>query len=152
MLLTSPLGAALGQIRGFMDEWYALWRTPEGERRSPDEAHARYERWRTHAPYALHPSLHRVLKALDADHFTQLSAYLRNPRWEATNNGAERTGRAFRHTHASHFQLRTATATAATLNVHALQRREEQSGDLSRRASQASRGRRSGHLSAVRAA
>ena len=56
--------------------------------------------------------------------FTKLSQFLRHPHWEATNNGAERTGRAFRHGQAPHFRLRTATAINGALRVVAFQAKE----------------------------
>ncbi len=141
-LLTSPVGDALQQVRAFVEDWYAIWHTPTGGRRPPDEARDRYQRWRTNPLSAHHAPLRRVQERLDADQFARLSVYLGNAAWEATNNGAERAGRAFRHTQAPHFQLRTAEATAATLTVQALHRREEQCGGEGVGAPHASRGRR----------
>jgi hypothetical protein len=56
--------------------------------------------------------------------FTRLSQFLRHPHWKATNNGAERTGRAFRHGQAPHFRLRTDTAIDGALRVVAIQAKE----------------------------
>ncbi len=95
-------------MRAFAEDWYAIWRTPAGGRRPPDEARDRYQRWQTNPLYAHHAPLRRAQERLDADQFARLSVYLGNAAWEATNNGAERAGRAFRHTQAPHFQLRTA--------------------------------------------
>lgn len=95
--------------------------------------------------FAHHAPLRRAQERLDADQFARLSVYLGNAAWEATNNGAERAGHAFRHTQAPHFQLRTAEATAATLTVQALHRAEERRGDEGPCAPHASRGRRPIH-------
>jgi hypothetical protein len=59
------------------------------------------------------------LQHLDADHFTRLSAFLRDPTWESTNNAAERGGRAFRYGQHPHFRLRSATTIDADLKVRA---------------------------------
>jgi hypothetical protein len=49
--------------------------------------------------------------------FTRLSQFLRHAHWEATNNGAERAGRAFRHRQAPHFRLHTEAAIVGSLRV-----------------------------------
>jgi len=143
-LLTSPVGAALRPVRAFVEDWYAIWRTPTGGRRPPDEACDRYQRWRTNPLYAHHAPLRRAQERLAVDQCARLSVYLGNAAWEATNNAAERAGRAFRHTQAPHVQLRTAEAIAATLRVQALHRTEEQRGGEGLCAPHASRGRRPG--------
>ncbi len=140
-LFTSPVGDALRRARSFAEDWYAIWRDDEGERRARDDARGRYERWRTNPAYAHDVPLHRAQERLNEDQFVRLSTYLSNPLWEATNNGAERTGRAFRHTQAPHVQLRTAEAIDATLRVQAVRRKEEQCGGAEPPVSRASRGR-----------
>ena len=57
--------------------------------------------------------------------FTRLSQFLRHPDWEATNNGAERAGRAFRHRPAPHFGLRSIGAIDGTLRVVMQQTKEQ---------------------------
>jgi len=54
----------------------------------------------------------------------QLSHFLRHAHWEATNNGAERGGRGFRHEEAAHFGLRTARSLADTLTAQAILQKE----------------------------
>lgn len=49
--------------------------------------------------------------------FERLSQFLHNPDWEATNNGAERAGRAFRHRQAPHFNLRKKEHIENAINV-----------------------------------
>ena len=61
---------------------------------------------------------------MTSERFSRLSQFLRQPHWEATNNGAERTGRAFRHGQAPHFGLRTPTAIDGALRVVAFQAKE----------------------------
>lgn len=89
------------------DDWYAIWRTGEGATRTRVDAWARYQDWRDNPTYAAYPPLRRVQARVDAEQFGRLSAFVDHPGWEATNNGAERMGRAFRHTQAPHFTLRT---------------------------------------------
>jgi hypothetical protein len=49
--------------------------------------------------------------------FEKLGAFLQQPHWEATDNGAERGARAFRHRQAPHFNLRSQAAINAALVV-----------------------------------
>ncbi len=56
--------------------------------------------------------------------FARLSQFLRYPHWEATNNGVERTGRAFRHGQAPHFRLRTQMAIDGVLRVVTVQAKQ----------------------------
>lgn len=51
--------------------------------------------------------------------FEKLSQFLRHPDWQATNNGAERRGRTFRHHQAPHFNLRTKEAIENAITVKA---------------------------------
>jgi hypothetical protein len=62
---------------------------------------------------------------VDPPRFRQLSHFLTNAAWEATNNGAERMGRAFRHLSASHFTVRTILSIDTALKVRACLRKEE---------------------------
>jgi len=101
-LLSSPLGDDLRPVRAFMEDWYAIWRA-EGVTRTRADAWERYQDWRDNPAYAAYPPLRRVQAQVDAEQFDRLSAFLDHPGWEATNNGAERMGRAFRHTQAPPF-------------------------------------------------
>ena len=60
---------------------------------------------------------------MTAAKFESLSQFLRHPRWEATNNGAERAGRAFRHRQAPHFNLRKQESIENSINVIACLRK-----------------------------
>jgi transposase len=123
-LVTGPLGDLLGVAHRFLLDWYALWRTEDGQRRPLAEAQERYECWRTSAEYQALAPLRKVQDLMTAARFTRLSQFLRQPHWEATNNGAERMGRAFRHGQAPHFRLRTTEAIDGALRVVSLQTKE----------------------------
>jgi len=122
-LLTSPIGDELRPVRAFMEDWYAIWHTEEGATRTRADAWACYQAWRDNPAYAAYPPLRRVQTHVDAEQFGKLSAFLDHPGWEATNNGAERMGRAFRHAQAPHFTLRTPEATDGALTVQAVLRK-----------------------------
>ena len=82
--------------------------------------------WRlraTPAYRALAP-LAEVLERFTDERFARLSPFLARPDWEATNNGAERMGRLFRHRQAPHFRLRTAEAIEGDLRVWAAHQRK----------------------------
>jgi hypothetical protein len=124
LLVTGPLADLVGVARRFLLDWYALWRTENGQRRPLTEAQERYERWRANPDYHALAPLRKVQDLMTPARFTKLSQFLRHPHWEATNNGAERTGRAFRHGQAPHFRLRTETAIDGALRVVAIQAKE----------------------------
>jgi hypothetical protein len=87
-------------------DWYRLWRDQEGCRRSLEDAWARYAAWRTNPAYRSVSKLQRIGDRITVSRFQRVSQFLCNPEWKATNNGAERTGRAYRHRPAPHFNLR----------------------------------------------
>ncbi len=124
-LVASPVGDQVGAARRFLLEWYALWRTEDGQRRSLAEAQDRYDCWRTNPASAALPPLRKVQDLMTPARFTRLSQFLRHPHWEATNNGAERAGRAFRHRQAPHFRLRSSRAIDGTLRVVLQQTKEK---------------------------
>src|SRR5206468_2324350 len=104
-VLDSPSGAELRLARAFLVEWYAIWRDDDGERRPLLDAQVRYENWRANTEYRQFTSLRRVQESVDRARFERLSCFLREPTWQATSNGAERMGRAFRHRQSPHFNL-----------------------------------------------
>jgi transposase len=126
-LIAGPVGDPVGVARRFLEDWYALWRTEEGQRRSWEEAQKRYERWRTDPTYQAVPALRQVQDRMTPVRFTRLSQFLRHPQFEATNNGAERMGRAFRHGQAPHFRLRSEVAIDGALRVVMAQAQERAS-------------------------
>jgi hypothetical protein len=98
---------------------FGIWKDDSGQRRTPADAEQRYHAWQADAEAATVAPLRRQLQHLDADHFTRLSAFRREPTWESTNNPAERGARAFRHGQHPHFRLRSATTSDADLKVRA---------------------------------
>jgi len=121
-LLASPVGPQLQIARRFVLEWYLLLYDADRQRRTLEEARERFAAWSSDGEYARVAPLRRVQERMTVQ-FERLSQFLRNPRWEATNNGAERAGRAFRHRQAPHFNLRTGPAIEGAIVVMACQRK-----------------------------
>lgn len=140
-LLTGPIGADLRLARAFLEAWYGVWRDEAGRRRSLAEAQVRYERWRAAHAFARLAPLRRVQQSIDPVRFARLSQFLNDPTWEATNNGAERMGRSFRHTSAPHFTLRTAPSIEAALKVGAYLRKAAATAPATVPANRSPRGR-----------
>jgi transposase len=124
VLLTSPIGAELQVLRSFLEDWYRLWKDKTGQRRDLEEARARYDAWRTDEAYRAVAQLRRVQQQMTDAKFDKLSQFLRHSAWEATNNGAERAGRAFRHRQAPHFNLRQVASIERCIVVSARLRKE----------------------------
>jgi transposase len=141
-LLTSPVGLQLRVVRTFLEEWYLMWTDEQGHRRSLEEARARCEAWRSNPDYAAIPTLRRIQERMTDGHFERLSQFLRHPTWEATNNGAERAGRAFRHRQAPHFNLRGQAAIEGALVVAACQQKVAATAPPNRNVSRCWRGRK----------
>jgi len=140
-LLTSPVGPQLRVVRRFLLEWYLLWRDADGHRRRLDEARIRFAAWSSDSTYAAVAPLRRVQERMTAQ-FERLSQFLRDPRWEATNNGAERAGRAFRHRQAPHFNLRRPMSMEGAMVVMACQRKASATGDAHPEVARSRRGRK----------
>jgi transposase-like protein len=122
-LLASPIGEQLQIVRSFLVDWYRLWSTDSDQRRTVAEARALYEAWRINTTYQAVPQLQRVQGRMTAAKFESLGQFLRHPDWEATNNGAERAGRAFRHRQAPHYNLRRKDSIENSINVVACLRK-----------------------------
>ena len=122
-LLASPIGEQLQIVHSFLEDWYGLWIDDSSQRRALTEARALYEAWRTNAAYQAVPQLQRVQERMTAGKFESLGQFLHHPDWEATNNGAERAGRAFRHRQAPHFNLRKKESIENSINVIACLRK-----------------------------
>ncbi len=112
------MGEALRRARDFLEEWYGFWRTADGGRPALDDT------WRGNAADHALPPLKRLLERIDEEHFAHVSRFLENPRWEATNNGAERAGWAFRHRQTPHFHLRTSSSIDGAVKAGAMLRWE----------------------------
>lgn len=118
-LLETPIGTDLRLARGFLTDWYAIWRDETGGRRDVAGAQEHYKTWQAKSEYRRLPPLRRIQQSVDAARFERLSQFLRDPLWEATNNGAERMGRTFRHRQRPHFNLRTKASIDEALKVRA---------------------------------
>jgi len=129
--------------RAFLIDWYRLWTDENRQRRSGSEAQARFESWRTDASYAALPALKRVQDRLTPARFASLSQFLLHSDWEATNNGAERAGRAFRHRQAPHFNLRKDASIEQSMVVTACRRKQALTEPNRQRFHTCQRGRRS---------
>jgi hypothetical protein len=144
LLVESPL-PQLRIARSFLLDWYRLWTDDQGHRRPLEEARTRYQAWRSAPTYRAEPPLRRLLDQMTDAHFEQLSPFLRDPAWEATNNGAERAGRAFRHGQAAHFSLRTPESIEGALIIAACQRKMAIHTVPRQQANRATRGRKQQH-------
>jgi hypothetical protein len=118
-LLDGPVGSELQVARTFLEHWFAIWDDDTGHRQTPQEALRRYEIWQSDVEASKLAPLRRQQRHLDMDHFLWLSAFLHDPRWEPTNNAAERSGRAYRHGQHPHFRLRLVSSVEADLKVRA---------------------------------
>jgi hypothetical protein len=150
-VLASPVGGHLQVARAFLVDWYGLWRDEHGQRQSLDAAQTRYQHWQTNPAYQAVVPLQKSLAAVDGPHFAQLSQFLKHPTWEATNNGAERAGRAFRHLQGPHFNLRTPTSIEHALAARAHIAKDTIMLQASASPSRCGRGRKPGrvHLAAA---
>ena len=140
-LLSSPAGAELQVARRFVTDWYLLWHDKEGRRRTLEEARTRFADWSTDAAFAAVAPFKRVQVKMAAQ-FERVSAFLRQQEWEATNNGAERFGRAFRHQQAPHFNLRETESIEGALAVMAGQRKAAALEQAPRDIARSGRGRK----------
>jgi len=140
--LEQPGWADLRVARDFLIDWYRLWTDENRQRRSGAEAQACFETWRADTTYAAIPVLKRSQERLTPARFQSLSQFLQHPDWEATNNGAERAGRAFRHRQAPHFNLRTDAAIERSIIVTACLRKQALTESNRQRLHTCPRGRR----------
>jgi hypothetical protein len=109
----------------------------------------RYEVWRTNTTYHAVSQLRHAQEQINAAKFGHLSQFLHHTEWEATNNGAERTGRAFRHRQAPHFNLRTEESIDRALKVASALRKEHATTTLSTPLHTCQRGRKREHPSGL---
>ncbi len=123
-LLVSPVGTTLTVARAFLTDWYALFEDERGQKRSVDEAQARYTAWQQDARYQELTPLRRARVQITPDRFVHLRQFLRHPAWEATNNGAERAGRGFRQRQGPHVNLRNVASIEGALKIRASRRNE----------------------------
>jgi transposase len=127
-LLESPIGAEVGLLRSFLEEWYALFYDERGERRTLPEAKERCERLKNDPRYRRLKHLRHLQARLDEEHFLKISRFLEQDQWEATNNGAERMGRAFRHLQKPRYNFRKPESIRRVIEVQACISKEEKLG------------------------
>lgn len=142
-LLDQPGCADLRVARAFLIDWYRLWTDENCQRRSVAEAQTCFEAWRADATYAAIPALKRIQEHLTPARLESLSQFLHHPHWEATNNGAERAGRAFRHRQAPHFNLRKDATIERSIIVTACLRQQALTESNRQRLHTCQRGRHS---------
>jgi len=148
-LLHHPAAEKLGVARCFVTEWYEVFRDEQGGRRSPEEALARYQAWEAKAEYQALTPLRRVQAKIDRARFQRLSCFLQHPHWEATNNGAERAGRAFRHLQAPHFRWRSTEAVEGIVTATALNQMADQKTQSAPSVAYCTRGRKGQTIRAI---
>jgi len=105
-LFESPVGEHIKLVRSFLEEWYSLFYDEQRNRRTLQEARERYESLMRDPRYQKLKPLVRLQARFGEAQFHRISAFLRSEEWKATNNGAERTARAFRHLQAPHYNFR----------------------------------------------
>lgn len=105
-LLESPVGEQFSLMREFLEQWYALFHDEQCNKRSLEGARERYEHLRNDERYRSLKPLARLQARFGEQHFEKISAFLRSPQWESTNNAAERSARTFRHLQSPHYNLR----------------------------------------------
>lgn len=106
-LLESPVGEEVRLLRGFLEEWYSLFNDEQrGCRRTLQEAKERYDSLKSNPEYRKLEHLAGLQTRFGEEHFRKISRFLKQDGWEATNNGAERMGRAFRHLQKPRYNFR----------------------------------------------
>ena len=145
-LLDAPAGAPLRVVHRWAQDWYAIWQDDVGRRRSISEARERFLRWREDAEASTVAELRQVQRRMTDERLASLSHFLRDPRWEATSNGAERAGRSFRHQQGTHYNLRSAAAIGALMDVVADELRRGASPAAELAVGRSRRGRRHASL------
>lgn len=152
LLMDSPVGEQVGLLREFLEGWYALFHDEQRNRRSPKEAKERYERLRGDERYRTLKPLARLQARLGEEHFQKVSSFLSSPDWEATNNGAERSARAFRHLQAPHYDFRRTQSIEDAIKARAQLARQPSTVAQSPLAGRCARGRKARQVAEMPAA
>jgi hypothetical protein len=119
-LFESPVGEEVQLLRGFLEEWYLLFYDEQRNRRTLEEAKERYYRLKDNPDYQKLEHLGGLQARFCEEHFQKVSCFLKQGDWEATNDGVERTGRAFRHLQRSRYNFRKPTSIENAIRVRAL--------------------------------
>jgi hypothetical protein len=144
LLLESPgVGEAVRLIRSFLEGWYALFfYDKQRTRRTLKEARERYTLLMNDPRYQALEPLARLQTRFSGEHFLKISQFLHHSKWEATNNAAERTARAFRHLQAPHYNLRKAPSIEQAIRARACLCREESNSKEGASPGRCARGRK----------
>jgi hypothetical protein len=126
-LYESAVGKHIRLVRSFLEEWYLIFYDEQRNRRTLQEARARYEALMRDPCYQKLKPLARLQARFGGAQFDRISAFLRSEQWEATNNGAERSARAFRHLQSAHYDFRKARSIEAAIRAKAWLCKEENS-------------------------
>ena len=149
-LLESPVvGEEVRLLRSFLDEWYLLFYDEQRDRRTLEEAEERYDRLKNNPDYRKLEYLTVLLARFCGEHFQQVSRFLERDEWEATNNGVERTGRAFRHLQKSRYNFREPASIEDAIRARAWLAKEGSSPTSTPLPGCCARGRKTGHRSGV---
>ncbi len=140
-LLTSSIGNQLQIAHAFVQDWYRIWWEGDGIRKTPDSAKNEYLQWRQNPDFKTFPVLKRVIAQVTDGRFEKISHFLKHAQWEATNNGAERMGRSFRHRQAPHYNLRRSETIEKAIVVDAFLRKERATNTQNGRFHHCQRGR-----------
>lgn len=124
-LLDSPIGEEVRLMRGFLEEWYLLFYDEQRNRRTLEEAKELYGLLKNDPHYRTLKHLAGLQARFGEEHFIKISGFLKHPDWEATNNGAERCARAFRHLRAPHYGFRKPRSIESAIQARAWLSKEE---------------------------
>jgi transposase len=118
-LFESAVGEHIRLARSFLEKWYLIFYDEQRNRRTLQEAKERYETLMRDPRYQKLEPLARLQARFGEAQFRSISAFLGSEEWEATNNGAERTARAFRHLQAPHYNFRKPESIERALRARA---------------------------------
>lgn len=140
-LLASSIGQQLQTAHDFVQDWYRIWWEGDGKRQTLDTAKSKYLHWRQNSDFHVISTLSRAIAQVTDDRFEKISHFLKHAHWEATNNGAERMGRSFRHRQAPHYNLRRSETIDKAIVVDSFLRKECATSTLNGRFHHCQRGR-----------
>jgi hypothetical protein len=153
MLFKSPVGGEVRLLRSFLEEWYSLFYDEHRRnRRTLEEAKERYDRLKDNPDYQKLEHLGGLQARLCEEHFQKVSRFLEHEEWEATNNGVERTGRAFRHLQRSRYNFRKPLSIENAIRARAWLAKQGSSPTSTPPPSRCARGSKAGCCSGVSAA
>jgi hypothetical protein len=120
-LINSPVGESMATIARFALDWYDIWHCQDTmQRRHPEDAERRWKIFSGTKKFLTFGSLRKFQQTLTDTAFFKLSEFLHNPRWESTNNGAERYCRNVRHIQKSRYSFRSEAMIASIIEMSAL--------------------------------